>query len=401
MFGGAVGAAFLAAFAVVLLSGEGKASKRGYDPDAGGAGSSESHREQLERFYLEHNPSKLGRAHDGHLDNLLEKYEGEEHEIFNALKLKYDQCPFFGPDSSCRDRASNCATMARRGECHEQAQKQHAWMVENCAKSCGTCNLQNPRKRCSLKRSPLKWSRKNAIQEGTGYDELFNRILSDFPQFEPRALARPTIRPDGGRDGSWLVQLDNFMTDEEVDALLSNAEGGKLYASDAAAGEGYRTSLTAWCEDDCEANPVVFGVLQKMVDVTGVPLKNFEMLQLLKYAKGQQYQRHHDMIPPEYKLPCGPRILTFFLYLNDVDEGGETTFFDVDGAGGPISVKPRTGSAIIWPIADNDDFHAHDRATFHAAQPLRGNVKYAANGWIHLRDYRYPEYWGCVGETMV
>ena len=150
-----------AIIAVAVFAEEGEAAKFGYDPDH-----KEGHRAHLERFYLEHNPSKLGRAHDGHLDRVLEKYAGKEAELFNVLKDKYDVCPFFDHDNSCRNRAGDaqCDGMARRGECFEQAMKQHAWMVENCAKSCGTCKLRRASVRCHPKTSPLKWSRKNAIK---------------------------------------------------------------------------------------------------------------------------------------------------------------------------------------------------------------------------------------------
>ena len=41
-------------------------------------------------------------------------------------------------------------------------------------------------------------------------------------------------------------------------------------------------------------------------------------------------------------LSCGPRILTFFLYLSDVEEGGETVFTNLG-----IKVKPKRGRALI------------------------------------------------------
>jgi hypothetical protein len=37
-------------------------------------------------------------------------------------------------------------------------------------------------------------------------------------------------------------------------------------------------------------------------------------------------------------MPAGPRILTFFLYLSDVEEGGETSFPYLD-----IAIKPKKG----------------------------------------------------------
>ena len=37
---------------------------------------------------------------------------------------------------------------------------------------------------------------------------------------------------------------------------------------------------------------------------------------------GQKYVVHHDSSEEDNKLACGPRVLTFFLYLSDVEEGG-------------------------------------------------------------------------------
>ena len=44
-------------------------------------------------------------------------------------------------------------------------------------------------------------------------------------------------------------------------------------------------------------------------------------LQILRYERGQKYVRHHDADEDDVQLACGPRVLTFFLYLSDVEEG--------------------------------------------------------------------------------
>lgn len=46
-----------------------------------------------------------------------------------------------------------------------------------------------------------------------------------------------------------------------------------------------------------------------------------EHFQVLHYDKEQFYMAHHDYIPEQRHFPCGPRLATFFLYLNDVEEG--------------------------------------------------------------------------------
>lgn len=91
-------------------------------------------------------------------------------------------------------------------------------------------------------------------------------------------------------------------------------------------------------------------------------------------------------------LACGPRILTFFLYLSDVEEGGETDF---PNAG--VRVTPKLGRAVLWPSTLNDDLLRQDSRTNHQALPVIRGLKYAANAWIHLYDFNKSNLWGCTG----
>jgi len=108
-------------------------------------------------------------------------------------------------------------------------------------------------------------------------------------------------------------------------------------------------------------------------------------LQVLKYDLGQKYNPHMDFSGgAQGTLACGPRILTFFLYLSDVEEGGETAFPHLD-----IAVKPRKGKALLWPSVHNDDLLKPEQLSLHEARPVLKGRKYAANSWIHLYDYKY------------
>lgn len=82
--------------------------------------------------------------------------------------------------------------------------------------------------------------------------------------------------------------------------------------------------MNSWCDKDCLAHPQVRSVLRKIEEVTRVPSGHYETFQVLKYGTGQRYTVHHDYGRSDVGLACGPRILTFFLYLSDVEEGGET-----------------------------------------------------------------------------
>lgn len=64
------------------------------------------------------------------------------------------------------------------------------------------------------------------------------------------------------------------------------------------------------------------------------------------------------------------RLLTWMLYLNDVEEGGETEFL-YQG----IRVKPKQGTLLIWPAAFT---HTH------RGNPPLSNPKYIVTGWTEF-----------------
>ena len=68
----------------------------------------------------------------------------------------------------------------------------------------------------------------------------------------------------------------------------------------------------------------------------------------------------HDYIVHQKDRLCGPRVLTFFLYLSDVDEGGGTSFADLG-----IVVSPKKGRALLWPSVMNYDPSLKDGRTRH------------------------------------
>jgi len=120
-----------------------------------------------------------------------------------------------------------------------------------------------------------------------------------------------------------------------------------------------------------------------MEHITGIPDGNSENLQLLRYEVGQFYQHHNDFIDYQVDRPTGPRILTFFLYLNDVEQGGETNFPRIG-----LSVQPKRGRAVLWPSAFDYDLNLNDIRSDHQAMPVIKGIKYGANAWIHLRDVK-------------
>jgi len=196
-----------------------------------------------------------------------------------------------------------------------------------------------------------------------------------------------------------IIQIDNFLTDDQCELMISLAieqglerstttgkmEGGKFHRPV----DDSRTSSNSWCFNTCFRNPIVNEV-DKMIEwIAARPKKHMEHYQLLHYEVGQQYKEHHDFILDQAKMSQGPRQFTFFLYLNDVEAGGETHFPRLD-----LKVKPKKGRAIMWPNVYFDQKSENNQRlhpkTFHAALPVIKGEKYGANKWIHKGDFLTP-----------
>jgi prolyl 4-hydroxylase len=228
-------------------------------------------------------------------------------------------------------------------------------------------------------------------------NELFQRITTDeaLKQYEPTIVSMPNPTADGIKDGPWIVTFDSFLTDEECDTLIDiGAKEGYMdsinFIADKAGGA--RTSKHTWCKDQCIAdNEVARRVDDRIQQMTGIPVANSEHVQLLKYDVGEFYREHNDYNPAHQKVQTGVRILTVFLYLNDVEAGGETQFPNLDYA-----VKPKKGKVVIWPSVLNEDPNSQDDRTLHQALPVEKGLKYGANVWIHQREYRESYNKGCT-----
>jgi len=103
---------------------------------------------------------------------------------------------------------------------------------------------------------------------------------------------------------------------------------------------------------------------------------------LLTFADSSADQQH------QLHRPCGVRVLTFYLYLSEVEEGGETSFPEAGPSG--VTVKPKVGRAVLWPSVLNESPNTMDRRTDHTALPVVKGVKYGANAWFHQRDFKGP-----------
>jgi prolyl 4-hydroxylase len=322
--------------------------------------------------------------------------------------------------ASCRNQHHLCSFWALIGEC--DANK--SYMRTNCAPACQTCQLIDIENRC-----PRLEHAEPALVPGD-LNKLFDRIVRTAPgnrtlteaerqelvdqkmplytaHVHSRPSANPVVEVSTVLDKSlppWVITLDNFLTLEECTELINighkhgynrSKDVGKVKVDGTheAVQSTRRTSENAWCSNQsgCRDEALPQLLHERMATVMRIPAQNSEDFQLLKYEKGQFYRTHHDFIQHQTKRQCGPRILTFFLYLSDVTAGGGTNFPDLD-----ITVEPKAGRALLWPSVYDSDPMAKDGRMMHQALEVEDGVKFAANGWIHMYDYVTPQSIGCT-----
>lgn len=322
--------------------------------------------------------------------------------------------------SKCQNRNTLCSFWASIGEC----EKNEAFMITNCAPSCKSCHLIDINARC-----PPTPDAKPALQPGD-LNKMFERIVKEAPgnrtltedernhlkdkkcpEFSVTIHSRPSTSPaievSPVLDKSlppWIITFDNFISADEAQTLIDlGHEAGYERSRDVGAQKfdgsfdgqesTRRTSENAWCSamKGCRQHAVVQRIMNRMAEVLGIPVENSEDLQLLKYEVGQFYRAHHDYIHYQKDRQCGPRILTFFLYLSDVEAGGGTHFPKLGH-----TIEAKRGRALLWPSILDSDPSKEDSRTTHEALSVEVGTKFAANGWVHLYDFVGPNSKGCA-----
>uniref|UniRef100_A0A7S2A6H8 Fe2OG dioxygenase domain-containing protein n=1 Tax=Ditylum brightwellii TaxID=49249 RepID=A0A7S2A6H8_9STRA len=310
-------------------------------------------------------------------------------------------------DDECRNHQDLCIKWAVDGECDIPAERNH--MIAMCSPVCQTCHLESP---CT-QFIGAEDNRTPALQPGD-LNKLFKRIATASDSFD-RLQLEGIIKTDeiDNEDGEWVewmkqyqpnvlgvdpwvVTLDNFVTAEEAKHLIGvgfelGYETSTFHSNGASknAGVPYRTSkgiFYQWHGDNAAEQ-----IMERIERVVGIPPIYAEDMQLLKYEEGEYYKYHHDYHAGHLQSPIGPRILTFFLYLNDVEEGGETKFEDLDN----LTVTPKTGRVVIWPSVLDDDPLEIEGWTFHEAMPVIKGQKFGSNLWYHQYDFQTPHKLGC------
>jgi len=182
-----------------------------------------------------------------------------------------------------------------------------------------------------------------------------------------------------------LFGRQSFLTEAECIRLIAmidvDANPSSLFSGDA--NPLYRTSSS------CHLNPwdaFVMEVTARISALVGIDSTHGETLQGQRYHVGEEYKAHCDWFPvqtrywPAMREAGGQRVWTAMIYLNDVEEGGETQFVRLG-----FMIPPRRGTILIWSNVREDGSVNPD--SLHAARPVIAGSKYIVTKWFRERPW--------------
>ncbi|KAG1662060.1 hypothetical protein FOA52_005307 [Chlamydomonas sp. UWO 241] len=154
-------------------------------------------------------------------------------------------------------------------------------------------------------------------------------------------------------------------------------------------------------------DPIIENIENRIAMATHLPVAHQEDIQVLRYVKGQSYRAHFDSAYDNEDSGPHQRLATFYMYLSDVEEGGETAFPEgsewVDPAMGPkadqtfsecakghVAARPKAGDAVLfYSFFPNKTM---DAASMHTGCPVIRGIKWGAPVWIHIDEYEPAQF---------
>ena len=178
-----------------------------------------------------------------------------------------------------------------------------------------------------------------------------------------------------------IVILGNVLSNEECDELvrLSKDKMKRSKIGTTREENELRTSSSMFLEES--ENEIIARVEKRVSSIMNIPIEHGEGLQILRYTPGQEYKAHHDFFSSTSKVASNNRISTLVMYLNDVEQGGETFFPKLN-----LSVTPKKGMAVYFEYFYNDQ-NLND-LTLHGGAPVITGEKWVATQWMRKQRIR-------------
>lgn len=188
-----------------------------------------------------------------------------------------------------------------------------------------------------------------------------------------------------------IILFSNVLSEEECEHMiaLSKPKMNKSTTVDNLSGKAElhknRTSYGTFFK--INETPFVKRIDRRISELMQLPVSNGEGFQILNYQKGGEYKPHFDYFPPEqtgskvHIARGGQRVATLILYLNNVEQGGETIFPKIN-----LKVTPKQGNALYFAYTNSKN--QVDPLTLHGGCPVLKGEKWIATKWMRQNEYK-------------
>ena len=160
-------------------------------------------------------------------------------------------------------------------------------------------------------------------------------------------------------ENPYIFIINDFFNSDECDHIISLVPHLKLGKSPSRVRQD-KSALVDYKSRKCQTtsiyknNPIfpeLFPYREKIMNLTNVTEEQLEVMNISRYLNGDYFIPHNDAYSPDNwafkqgicNTEYSNRVVTVLIYLNEVDEGGETRFNDLN-----LDIKPKKGMALIF-----------------------------------------------------
>lgn len=223
---------------------------------------------------------------------------------------------------------------------------------------------------------------------------LISLIIQLVYNYNINTVYKHTIKHHSFNNNQYVIyEIDNVLNEQECDLIIQTSKDRLVRSSVISSNpiSNIRTSKNTFLHKS-NSKSEIDDILNKIdiltTKISGKPMENQEPLQVVKYNKDQQYKDHYDCCVPHDSELCiedakkfGYRHSTFLLYLNDVTNGGETSFPLLN-----YKFEPKMGCGIFFFNLVKDESKFNVLSKHAGLPPLRGE-KWVCNKWIRTKKY--------------
>lgn len=182
--------------------------------------------------------------------------------------------------------------------------------------------------------------------DGAFSDQLIDALIEDFDNMESRGLTLQRNEYTG----------NEYPTMKDSSVFMSRADGGNISGA-------FREMVDIINQDILEEWLRIYPVLQSQ-NYKDIYVSNCKMQKT--YPGGGYHNWHSEHCN---QLGSDNTLLAWMVYLNDVEDGGETEFLYQSKR-----ISPKRNRFVLWPAG-----FTH----LHRGNPPLSSVKYVTTGWVH------------------